>query len=264
MLRKITDEMRRYMNSGCCPYCGAAILNGAYNLLNDTLNLSAGGSGLNTFERMRLAPGGAHVTYSQPNTFTCGWCREAWNIRENMTPSQGQALLFSAMNARQNSSTTAAARTPGQFRLTRLSKLRRVKYPARTESHVMRNGSAATVTGSHEFAWTVARTVTVDHHNVTVQGTQGGLNFAGFASLGRTLSDEVRRSYSVTARAELSRKHTVAVPVPPYSAIEVVLTWEIVQEPGWGLFTGTAGEVLQMPFTVDMDLLVDWTTRDVY
>ncbi|SNX62831.1 hypothetical protein SAMN06272735_4621 [Streptomyces sp. TLI_55] len=264
MLRRITDEMRHYMRSGCCPYCGAAILNGAYNLLNDALNLTGGGNGLNAFERLRLAPGGAKVTYSRPNTFTCGWCREVWNIWGDMTPSEVRALLFSARNPRQNVSAASSARTPAQFRLTRLSKLERVKYPARTESHVMRNGSAATVTGSHEFAWAVARTVTVDHHNVTVQGTQGGLNFAGFASLGKTLSDEVRRSYSVTSRAELSRKHTVAVPVPPYSAIEVVLTWEIVQEPGWGLFTGAAGEVLHMPFTVDMDLLVNWTTRDVY
>ncbi|WP_046262274.1 hypothetical protein [Streptomyces sp. WM6386] len=56
---------------------------------------------------------------------------------------------------------------------------------------------------------------------------------------------------------------TCGVAVPPYSAVQLVMHRQIVQEPGWGLFTGTAGEEIQIPFIVNVELFGSCVTQDV-
>lgn len=278
----ISSEMARYMGSGCCPLCGAQILDIARTLLNGGLHVVLGGlssaNGLTTTERLRLAPTNANVTFVEPNTFRCGYCRETWEIHNNRpwAPTPLSAVdaggMFGLLRTQQGGvpsnvspavPATPQTLSPTQFRFTRLRANALIEVPARSVRKVMRNDSSTTVTGVEEFGWTVERTVTVEDRNATIKGGLGRLTIAGFADLGGTLAKEVREMYSVTSQAKLSRKTSVSTPVPPHSAIEVELTWKIVRLPGVGLFAGSAGAQVEMPFTVDMDLAVEWHTRNV-
>ncbi|GAA5035297.1 hypothetical protein [Streptomyces siamensis] len=278
----ISSEMARYMSSGCCPLCGARILDALRTIFNGGLHVVLGdlltASGLTATERVRLAPTSANVTFVEPDTLRCGYCRETWEIHNNLPPAPTSSSavdvggMFRLPRVQQGGvpsnvsppvPATPQTLSPTQFRFTRLRANALIEVPARSVRKVMRNDSSTTVTGVEEFGWRVERTVTVEDRNATIKGGLARLTIAGFADLGGTLAKEVREMYSVTSQAELSRTTSVSTPVPPHSAIEVELTWKIVRLPGVGLFAGSAGALVEMPFTVDMDLAVEWHTRNV-
>ncbi|MHC3471581.1 hypothetical protein ACYF6T_23200 [Streptomyces sp. 7R007] len=265
----ISLAMVRYMDTGACPRCGAQLLNSALALLNKSLSLS-GSRSLTAWERTRLAPSSAPVTFTPPNTFRCGYCRQTWEVRTKpaVPPAVSQALLNSALAQKSSWNPSPPAATgprtllPGQFRFTGVVEGKPDEVFARTETRVVRNDSSGTLTDTEEFSWAVERTVTVEDRKATIKGTDGRLTFAGLAVLGGMLSSEVRSVYAVTTQATLSRRKTVSVQVPPHSAIEIQLHWKVVRQPGIGRFVA-GGARLDMPFAVDIELTVVPYTRNV-
>ncbi|MGW0766212.1 hypothetical protein [Streptomyces sp. NPDC002676] len=248
--RIVSPEMSQYMSTGRCPHCRQPILSLALLGLGGTTRLPAAGSGLTVFERLRLAPSSAPVTFTHPNTLTCHFCSKSWNVRV-------QAKLKVELPA------APRALTPDKFRFAGVTEGRPVEVVSRSERKVLRNDSTATVTDTEEFSWSVDRTVTVEDRKATIQGTDGRLTFAGLAALGRTLTTEVSSMYAVTTRTKLSRTKSVAAEVPPRSSIEIKLTWKVIRQPGVGVFSGTGGRRIEMPYEVDVDLQVEWVTRDL-
>ncbi|MFJ4788994.1 hypothetical protein [Streptomyces sp. NPDC088794] len=109
----------------------------------------------------------------------------------------------------------------------------------------------------------MTRSVTVEQQRATVNGFNAALTFATLASLGQTLQAELRGTYALNAGMTLTRTKTVSVEIPPHSSIELVLTWKIIRQPGFGQFTGVNGQYLDMPFQVDMDLALEWQANNV-
>ncbi|MCX5236125.1 hypothetical protein OG824_13030 [Streptomyces prunicolor] len=264
--------MRSYMNSGNCPRCRQQILNFAYSLVNGELSLAAYATGLTFTQRLRLAPGGAPVTFTPPNTFTCLFCRENWEIRdEGRRDLSGGLHLGTTTSPLFSTSVDAAtpftsrALSPAQFSFAGIAPKRSSEVVVvRKESKVMRNNSSATLTRREDFSWARERTVTIEERKATIKGTKGELTLAGLAALGGTLTDEVRSMYAVTSQEKLMRTTSVSAELPPYSAIEIYLEWTLVRELGVGRFTESEGARVEMPFAVDIDLSVEWHSRDAH
>ncbi|MFF2063183.1 hypothetical protein ACFVWZ_15505 [Streptomyces sp. NPDC058200] len=152
---------------------------------------------------------------------------------------------------------------PGRLRFSNIMETGRREFVARTERKVARNTSSATVTDTEEFTWSVSRTVTVEESRARIHSAGAGLTLAGFGELNTALTTELRKMYAVSTQATLTRVKTVSAEIPPHTAIEFDLTWKVVRQTGVGQFLGEGGIRADVPFEVDVALVLDWAIRDV-
>jgi len=255
-----SGEMVRYVETGCCPLCGARIRDkrapiGAsltiktaskIRLLEDTLRTAAA----------RLAPPGTNVYITPSGAMQCVFCHGEWNV---FRPSDVASPASHTVEQRQDEEVDltgaklADVTEEGQFDIL-----------IATESiSAGSEGSGAKTTRSVRVSRTVRRTVEIDFSRAKRRDREGSLALVGTSVAKRRIQEELTKKFSISTQDELTLEESVGVEVLPLSAVELIISWKLRCLRGTAWLTTDQGEAVAVPYELPLRLTFDHHTRDL-
>jgi hypothetical protein len=246
----LTSEMNHYITTGTCPRCDAVILSPDYVRQKRQAMFTQARKHLNMLPPIRtwlsgdpLIPAGAKVQYNGGIGMKCLTCMNTWNFNPPLgmplpsmrhtavDPASGRA----AVTNRTTPSLRATAPIPvtninvANYQLIDIKDEQRIETVLYEEKRKLENPSGAKVTRRAGIVNSVTRTVTIDTNNIKTSGTQTGAQILGFATIQGQVQEQLGQRHAREDQGTLSINEEIEVALDPYQAIELTITWKLVQ-----------------------------------
>lgn len=110
---------------------------------------------------------------------------------------------------------------------------------------------------------TTAIEVQLDEEAATLTGGGGSVALIGLADFSGKLEQQLRRHHSVGMSSTLNFQRTSEIHVPPRKHVRVTLAWKRVWQDGVIKLSTRAGEQIELPYSMTVDLSFDKKTVDL-
>jgi hypothetical protein len=127
----------------------------------------------------------------------------------------------------------------------------------------LENPSGAKVTRRAGIVNSVTRTVTIDTNNIKTSGTQTGAQILGFATIQGQVQEQLGQRHAREDQGTLSINEEIEVALDPYQAIELTITWKLVQLNAKALLGLHTMPSVEVPYSIPLRLTFDAVPRDI-
>ena len=212
----------------------------------------------------------------------CLTCSKSWVIGDVSNPltSGSRDLTLGSTNPTLLRAELPAQKAPELFppepprqvdlskcRLLDVTDERKVEKFLREERRTYPNNSSATVTREISIASSITLRVTIESNKLRSHNAAAGVSLVGFGTIQGRVEQALGERYAVTLESTLTVSENVSATIPPYSTIEHVIQWKVLEWGGIALLGKTQRSlqsvVAEIPYQVPLRLTFDHDFVDV-